>query len=294
MHEPPRHFIELVPGVSMAFRLIPPGEFRMGQRGELADEEPVHRVRIAHPFGIAETPVTQEQFAVWTRAAGVAHENHFQGRPRHPAESMDWNEATAFCDWITERCRVQFPEGMQRAALPSEAQWEYACRAGTETEYHTGDGEAALREAGWFGENWDTGSTHPVGEKAWNDFWLHDMHGNVSEWCSDLWNEHAYREQVDGWVSDADRADKPAEEDPRRVVRGGSWGNHFFVCRSAVRLWHWASYDFGAVGFRPVLVLGSLAQDEGNDGNEGKASRRPKTEGEGRARSLREPTEALA
>jgi len=263
--EPERKVIELADGITMPFREIPPGEFRMGQRGESENEEPVHLVKITRAFWMAETPVTQEQFALWTGAESVKHKNEFAGRAKNPAENMDWNEAMAFCRWFTEQYRGQFPEGMKLATLPSEAQWEYACRAGTDTEYHTGDGDAALAEAGWFGEKWGSGSTHPVAEKARNDFWLHDMHGNVWEWCADRWDEHAYRKRVDGWIADAAmevETTGAAGENPRRVLRGGSWFGPARSCRAAFRLRFEPGYRSRIYGFRLVLVPGPVAQPE--------------------------------
>ena len=128
----------------MAFRLIPAGSFRMGSRGYSAWEEPVHCVKIPEPFWMAETPATQAQFALWTRAERIKHENHFKGHPEHPAESMDWQQAVAFCAWLAHVKAGELPEGFSLVCLPTEAEWEYACRAGTETEYYSGDGEAAL------------------------------------------------------------------------------------------------------------------------------------------------------
>ena len=169
--EPERHVLHWPEHrVEMAFRLIPAGVFRMGGRGYYAHEEPIHQVRIVEPFWMAETPVTQAQFALWTRAESIEHENRFKDRPDHPAESMDWRQAVSYCDWLTRTQGAVFPAGFHLACLPTEAEWEYACRAGTETEYYTGDGEAALAEAGWFGEDWRVGATHPVRQKAPNGF----------------------------------------------------------------------------------------------------------------------------
>ena len=288
--ETERLVIELAPTVRMPFRLIPAGEFRMGQRCELGDEEPVHRVRIPEPFWMAQTPVTQEQFAAWTQAAHMEHENEFKERATNPAENMDWHQARAFCRWLTDNLRAQFPEGFRLATLPTEAQWEYACRARTETEYHTGDGEAALVEAGWFGEEWDSGSTHPVAMKAPNAFDLHDMHGNVWEWCADVWDANAYRKRVDGWVarewnlSDAGQdAERDSEKNPQRVLRGGSWDYSASNCRSAIRNLNWAGIGSRCFGFRPVLVPGLVVQPE--RGAPGKGTAEPATGDRGRGTS---------
>ncbi len=133
--EPPRQFLRWPEfGVDMAFRLIPAGRFRMGSRGYDSTEEPVHEVVIPEPFWMAETPVTQAQFALWTQADEIDHKNHFAGHPDHPAENMDWRQAVSFCDWLTRTKRADFPDGFRLACLPTEAEWEYACRAGTETE----------------------------------------------------------------------------------------------------------------------------------------------------------------
>jgi formylglycine-generating enzyme required for sulfatase activity len=227
----PDHIVTLPGGVTMAFRPIPAGEFVMGSRGQFNREEPPHIVRIARPFYMGRWPVTQEQFAVWTVAEGIEHQNHFGGRRDHPAEHMDWYQAAAFCEWLS-RHAPGLPIG-HVAALPTEAEWEYGCRAGTDTEYSSGDGEAALREVAWFGEDFAKGSTHPVGSKAANAFGLHDMHGNVWEWCWDVYDPDAYKARVDGatdpgasarWQDlNGKRQSAEHKGNPDRVLRGGSW-----------------------------------------------------------------------
>ncbi|MCC6231313.1 MAG: formylglycine-generating enzyme family protein, partial [Verrucomicrobiales bacterium] len=196
----------------MAFCWIPPGVFRMGSRGEYVDEEPAHWVRVGgeEGFWMGETPVTQAQFRVWTKKARVSHGNAFSGADDLPAQNMDWRMATQYCAWLTERCRDQIPTGW-RVCLPTEAEWEYACRAGTETEYWSGDGEEALERVGWYEQNSEM-RTHAVGEKAGNGWGLKDMHGNVREWCHDVWREDGYRWRVEG------------EEDSGRQEREKEWG----------------------------------------------------------------------
>ena len=267
--QPEIHSLALPGGVPMRFCRIPAGEFRMGARGFSPDEEPVHRVRIVEDFWLGETPVTQAQFAVWTKAERINHENKFAGKPDHPAENVGWCQAVRFCDWLTRTKSREFPVGHTMACLPTEAEWEYACRSGTETDYHTGDGEAALAEAGWCGEELGGNgapppvekrtpnansllgliqrgvvSTYPVEKGKPNGYGLHGMHGNVREWCHDPWDADAYRKRADG-VEDPGQALRDAgyaagiawlTNDPsRRVFRGGSWRDSAEWCRSASR-----------------------------------------------------------
>lgn len=253
--------------VSMEFRLLPAGEFRMGSRGYNSVEEPIHRVVITQPLYMGIFPVTQRQFAVWTQAAGIDHKNHFDGQPDHPAENMDWIQSRDFCQWLNERFRTAIPLDYV-AGLPSEAQWEYACRlmkrdgkpVAVDTEYYTGDGETALSLAGWFGEEWNGGSTHPVGstEKRSTDFGLYDMHRNVDEWCRDAWSEDAYKLRIDGiadpLVTAADVGQ--SENDAYRVVRGGSWSGSARYCRAAFRLWGRPDDRDRILGFRVCLFFG--------------------------------------
>jgi len=147
----------------------------MGSRWGHSSEEPVHEVCIPFDFYLGQFPVTQQQFAVWTNATDLDHKNRFAGNDNNPAESMNWDESVQFCAWLGERYahyqskEETWPSDYQ-CALPSEAQWEYACSAWGEiennagsvnrvyTEYHSGDGEAALHQAGWYGNNSDS---HP-------------------------------------------------------------------------------------------------------------------------------------
>ncbi|MFM7919313.1 MAG: formylglycine-generating enzyme family protein [Planctomycetaceae bacterium] len=201
----------LNPGVGGVVRmcLIPGGVFQMGSRGAArrygndwyTNEEPAHAVRLSS-FYLGAYPVTQRQYSAWCEVTGRQAEYEFGGAGREdcPAENMSWEEAVAWCDWLTARCELQFPSGF-RASLPTEAEWEYGCRLGVdaagnlsvcESEYFCGDGESALAEAGWWSGN-SGEKTHAVGQKLGTSLGLYDMHGNVREWCLDAWDGDAYR-----------------------------------------------------------------------------------------------------
>jgi formylglycine-generating enzyme required for sulfatase activity/GTPase SAR1 family protein len=253
----------VLPGsqVEMIFRLIPAGEFWMGSLGESdwEDEEPRHRVLISEAFWMAETPVTQEQFAVWTQAKGIEHSNRFAGKPSHPAESLDWHQAVAFCEWLNREGGTGLPEGYQ-ASLPTEAQWEYACRAGCDTEYCSGDGEAALNEAGWYSANSES-STHAVRDKPGNLFGLLDLHGQVEEWCLDVRDARVFRRHVDRVRDPIVTAESVDESDLNRVVRGGSWNLDAVGCRSACRVWWRPGVRLYNLGFRVCLVRSPVLKE---------------------------------
>ena len=246
--------------ISMEFRLLPAGTFRMGARGESRYEEPIHEVTISRPFYMGIYPVTQEQFAVWTTECNVKHENRFPNKSKHPAESMDWQQAVDFCEWLNRVKAAGIPSGW-RAGLPSEAEWEYACRLmkdketkemySVDTEYYSGDGEAALDKVGWYSGN--AGSmTHPVGEKEGTSFGLYDLHGNVWEWCRDFWNMDAYKLRG---VDERDPEERDGEN-ARRVVRGGSWYVSAGDCRAAYRNSWLSRYRDRSRGFRVCLFSG--------------------------------------
>ena len=267
---------------------VPQGTFRMGQGGKRGPEEPVHRVVLSEDYWLGKYPVTKEQF-------GLFKENHkkdFDGNPRNPAEDVNWEEAREFCDWFGEAYGSEITCELKRLGvtstspvhvrIPTEAEWEYACRAATgkkgklvitETDYWNGDGEAALAEVGWFDGNSD-GKTHPVGGKPGNGFGLHDMHGNVWEWCLDAWDGAAYRKRTD----EAENPFVPGSEDAGRVRRGGSWGITAWRCRSACRGWWGPGFRSWLQGFRLGLFPGPVpcpfgeqqqAEPTSGGGNEG-------------------------
>jgi formylglycine-generating enzyme required for sulfatase activity len=278
---PERKVIALPGGAPIAFQRIGAGSFQMGSRDGFSNEEPIHGVRIAQAFYMGTYPVTQGQFAAWTAGAAYAewaavaisrklmedgkrHENYFKNKPDHPAEQVTWHEAAAFCEWMNLECRPAL-DGVEPglvATLPNEAQWEYACRAETDTEYHTGDGVEALNAAGWFEENSGNG-TRPVGRKEPNGFGLHDMHGNVWEWCTDVWDAVAYRKPADaGMNAEYWREEDRKRQDPLRVLRGGSWLVSARYCRSAYRFRFDPVNRFWLNGFRVCLVPGPLDEPE--------------------------------
>ncbi len=235
----------------------------MGSRGFYSSEEPIHRVVISEDFWMSETPVTQEQFAIWTDQSGTEHTNRFDGKPNHPADSVSWYRANEFCDWLTDRAASQFPASHLFASLPIEAQWEYSCRAGTQTEYYTGDGKTALGKAGWFVGNCE--STCPVAsDKLANRFGLYDMHGNVWEWCMDRWDEGAYRRRWDGVelleTYQLNEQFGARSNDPIRVLRGGSWFFSAFGCRAAFRSGVGAGNSGRNIGFRVCLVRSPIVK----------------------------------
>jgi formylglycine-generating enzyme required for sulfatase activity len=220
---------------------IPGGRFLMGSpEGEGDDDErPQHEVEVA-PFRCAVAPVTNAQYA----AFDPRHESQeWSGVPRdelahHPVVGVRWFEAVAFCRWLRRR----FPG----ARLPSEAEWEYACRAGTATRYWSGDSEQDLADVGWYEAN-SGGRTHRVGEKRANPWGLYDLHGNVWEWTS---SPHR------GYPFERAEEDEEEEGDPRgvgRVYRGGGFWVVAPRARAAYRS-RWLPGDgVWSLGFRVVL-----------------------------------------
>ena len=220
-----------VQGIGFVWRWIGPGKFRMGcdpkDEHGFGVEKPQQEVVITRGFWMGETPVTQEQ---WEAVTGQ-NPSHFKG-PRRPVEQVSWHDSVAFMQKLN-----QLLPGLH-AALPTEAQWEYACRAGTQAAFHDGSPctvpegkDPALDRLGWFGANSD-GQTHDVKLKNANAWGLYDLHGNVWEWCRDAWDAEAYAKRPEGAPAPETTSD---DKSAYRVVRGGAWVNRARVCRAAFR-----------------------------------------------------------
>ena len=213
---------------------IAPGTFLMSSTHGAGDDT---RVTLTRGYWLGQTEITQAQWqAVMDR---VPIPSRFKGSDR-PVEQVEWDLVMEFCLKLTERERAagRLPEGY-RYTLPTEAQWEYACRAGT-TGIYAGD----LAAMAWYGAN-SGGQTHPVAQKQPNAWGLYDMHGNVKEWCAD-W----YRGYAGGSVRDPTG---PATGQ-FRTLRGGEWSNFAGPCRSAFRQWQSPNGGNLLIGFRVALA----------------------------------------
>ena len=193
----------------------------------LDSEKPVHTVRISAPFYLGKYEVTQAQ---WEAVMGT-NPSHFQGNPNRPVEMVSWEDVQEF---IT---RLNQQEGWEVCRLPTEAQWEYAARAGTTTERYENDADVIA----WYVGN-SGNETHPVGLKRPNAWGLYDMLGSVWEWCHDGKRTYTAEAMVDPMGPTGAGAD--------RVLRGGSWGDLAQVVRAADRYWLDPGYRNGLLGFR--------------------------------------------
>ncbi len=261
---------KLTNSIGMTLVRIEPGSFLMGTTKEQIDqllrlfpdfqrewfdnEQPQHRVQITRPFFLGTHPVTQGQY----QAIMGSNPSHFKGSDDLPVESVSWLDAVSFCNKMSEKdkrtpfYRINGTEvadvGGNGYRLPTEAEWEYACRAGSATLFPFGDDAGKLGEHAWFSDNSD-GKTHPVGQKRPNAWGLYDMLGNVWEWCAD-WYDAKYYASSPSVAVDPPGPPKAAI----RVFRGGCWYNFPRRCRSAFRDWDAPDYRSNDLGFRLALV----------------------------------------
>ncbi len=207
------------------------------------DETPQHKVQISKAFYLGKHEVTVGQFKKFISEAGRTDlvTDDFMEANKHgdsaAVSHVSWNDAHAFINWLNKK------EGVETYRLPTEAEWEYAARAGTTTRYSFGNSAVSLGNYAWFDKNADDAGAkyaHPVGQKSPNPWGLHDMHGNVWEWVQDWYGENYY--------SNSPSADpKGPSAGSGRVVRGGGWAYFASFCRSADR-----SYDYP--GIRDYLL----------------------------------------
>jgi formylglycine-generating enzyme required for sulfatase activity len=254
---------EIVNSIGMRLVLISAGEFTMGSPDSdpdaVAFQKPQHRVRITRPFCLGATEVTQGQY----QAVTGANPSHFKGSEDLPVETVSWLDAIDYCNALSRKegltpfYRVQgetveVPDWNGTGyRLPTEAEWEYACRAGSTTRYSFGDDAAGLGAFAWYSGNSRTLNvrlSQPVGQKRPNAWGLYDMHGNVEEWCWDGYEADYYSK-------------KPPAADPlgpsqaaSRVNRGGCWRLSPQRCRSAFRVGHAPGNRSALLGFRVARV----------------------------------------
>ena len=248
LHGRARQFVEpLGDGLSLLLLALPGGDLVMGSAhgSGYEDEELAHRVRLA-PFLLGQYPVTQAQ---WQALMG-AHVTRFHGADL-PVDSVSWQAAQRLCARLAKRTGRPY-------RLPSEAEWECACRAGTSTPFSNGPtltSDVANYSGLFVYASEPVGvyrhHTLPVGSLPANPWGLHDMHGNLWEWCADAWHASYAGAPGDG------RARCGRTDEPYRVARGGCWHDVPAVCRSAARLRYRASEGDELVGFRVALELGS-------------------------------------
>jgi len=201
------------------------GEFMMGS-DEYSNENPIHKVTINYDFEIAKYPVTFEEYDLYCEDVKKEKpKDGGWGRGRRPVINVSWHDVVAYCEWISKKTG-------QNYRLPTEAEWEYSCRAGTTTKWSFGNDKKELEKYAWYDKNSES-KVHRVGEKKPNPWGLYDMHGNVWEWCADVFDK----------------------KQKTRVRRGGSWFSNDFYSSSTYRSRSIPLSSFHDVGFRLVRTL---------------------------------------
>ncbi len=232
-HRPDQLPRELRNSVGMEFVLLAPGTFEMGSPSDEPgrdDDETLHRVTLSQPLYLGKYEVTQDQ---WEAVMGDNPSNFSSCGGACPVEGVSWEDAQGFIAELNRR------EGVSVYRLPTEAEWEYAARAGTQAAYHFGDAANRL-EYGWYDEN-SRNRTHPVGQKQPNGWGLFDMHGNVWEWVHDWYGDYP-----GGAVTDP----RGPETGVGRIRRGGGWSSGARYCRAANRHGFAPVNRYNALGFR--------------------------------------------
>ncbi len=215
-------------GVTLEMVSLPAGQFIMGSADSDPDawdaEKPQHQVKV-NSFAIGKYPVTQAQYeaVMGTNPSHFKNNSWLKNNLQNPVENVSWNDAQAFCQKLSQITGKTY-------RLPTEAEWEYACRAGTTTRYYFGDDANQLGDYAWYRAN-SQSKTHPVGQKKPNAWGLYDMSGNVWEWCEDNWHDNYIGAPKDGsaWTINNDNRSHP------KCLRGGSWNYGPNDCRSAFR-----------------------------------------------------------
>ncbi|MDO4586205.1 MAG: formylglycine-generating enzyme family protein [Planctomycetia bacterium] len=230
--------------IEYVFRWCPPGSFLMGspetEEGRY-ENEILHEVGLSKGFWILETEVTQKMF----QSVMKQNPSRFQN-PQNPVECVSWEMCNSFAKSLTQLLTqtLSLASG-EEFALPTEAQWEYACRAGTQTSF-----AGELEEMAWFNEDSDSGSTHEVALKKPNPWGIYDMHGNVWEWCADGFRDFNDQKEIDPKGPDSPTLSV-------RIDRGGCWDSSSDYCRSAHRGVYEPKRQSPFVGFRIILIPGN-------------------------------------
>jgi len=238
--------VELPGRATMEFVRIEPGTFTMGspssESGRIGDEDPQHQVTIGQGFWVGKYEITQEQWQSVMETTPWSDQDNVQEDPNNPAVWISWDDVQGFIHQLNEAV------GDSLYRLPTEAEWEYACRAGTTTPWSFGDDENELGDHAWYDENARGAGekyAHPVGTKSPNPWGLYDMHGNVWEWCQDWSSRYTSGNQEDP---------SGPETGSTRILRGGNFGNSARSTRSAYRFYYAPDSRYIGIGARLVRI----------------------------------------